>query len=56
MKELNNILNDMLGEKMNSEQKRFLNKLRIKVKKKELTVKEAKDIWNKKYKVWREQK
>lgn len=43
---------EMLGKPMTSEQKVFLEELREKVLKGEITVKEGHEIWNKKYKLW----
>ena len=53
MSELNKILKQMLGKPMNKKQKHFLNHLREQVKSKQITVEEAKQLWNEKYRVWK---
>lgn len=50
---LNEILKKMRGQRMNKEQKSFLSHLQEKVKNRQITVKEAKRLWNKKYNVWK---
>jgi len=45
MKELNNLVKNILGKRMTKKQKRLLELLRQKVKAGEITVKEAHEIW-----------
>jgi len=54
MKELNGLLKKIMGLPMTEEQKETLAFLRARVKRGEITVQEAKESWNRKYKVWRD--
>ena len=47
---LNEVVSQMWSKPMTQEQKRYLEKLRKKVKAKEITTEQAREIWNKKYK------
>lgn len=49
MDELNKLLRKMLGAKMTQEQRTELERLRGQVKRGELTVAEAQDIWDSKF-------
>lgn len=46
---LNEVVSKMWGKRMTQEQKRFLKELQRKVKVKEITREQAREIWNKKY-------
>ena len=46
MRELNKLVNKMLGKSMTKKEKRLLESLRKKVKAKEITIEEAHEIWN----------
>ena len=50
MRELNRLIKDILGKPMSKNEKRLLESLRQKVKNQEITVDQAKEIWNKKVK------
>lgn len=47
--EINRVIRDLLGKKMTKKQLALQDKLRKKVKLKEITVKEAHKIWNKEF-------
>ena len=49
LREINNILKGMLGNKMTKEQLLFQEILREKVKNKEITIENAHKIWREKY-------
>lgn len=46
MKELNKFLKEIMGKRMTKKDKALLDLLRLKVKAKEITVEQAKKIWN----------